>query len=110
MTYEDEIMKTALFVLKDSPQEISCAETEAFLFYSRICWTLYGGPNEWKESKTLIYDVLCIQSRTESPREEQIQDSADEEKERLEHATVVASEAVMANLVSELASSKHLVR
>eukprot|EP00978_Attheya_sp_CCMP212_P003131 scaffold6440_cov50-Attheya_sp.AAC.1 len=110
MTYEGEIMKTALFVLKDSPQEISCAATEAFLFYSRICWTLYGGPNEWKESNTLIYDVLCMQSRTEAPSEEQTQDSADTEKERLEHATVVASEAVMTNLVSELASSKHLVR
>ncbi len=95
--YEVEVLHTALFLVKNAPNDVTLAGKESLSFFTKICWFFFEGPKSWKDSKTLIYDVLC-------PSRTQLRSESGEN----EH--VIISEASLTLLLSELSSTSHLVR
>ena len=95
--YEVEILHTAIFVVKDAPSDISHAGKESMKFLLGCSWFFFGGPQSWKEFNPLIHDILCP-TRPHKP------------STTLEEKAISISEASLTLILSEVQSTKHLVR
>ncbi|KAL9186273.1 hypothetical protein ACHAXT_005511 [Thalassiosira profunda] len=65
--YEVEILHTAMFLLKDTPDGIGSASEDSARFFLRVTWFFFGGPASWEESNPLVRDVLCPAMDANSP-------------------------------------------
>ncbi len=99
--FEVEILHTAMFIVKDTPDGIAHASEESVRFFLQVSWLFFGGPSSWKESNAMIYDVLCP-----TIDNEQIVNILDDEDNDL----ISVKEASLALILSEIASAKPLVR
>jgi hypothetical protein len=100
--YEVEILHTAMFVVKDTPDGIAHASAESVRFFLQVSWFFFGGPSSWKESNAIIYDVLCPTSGDN----QQIEKSLDEGGSD----PISVKDASLTLILSEIASAKPLVR
>jgi len=100
--YEVEILHTAMFIIKDTPDGIAHASKASVRFFLQVSWFFFDGPSSWKESNTVIHDVLCpMTTDTKS-----IVDVDDE----THPAPSSVKGASLTLILSEIASTKPLVR
>ena len=99
--YEVEILHTAMFIVKDTPDGIAHASEESVQFFLQVSWFFFGGPSSWKESNAMIYDVLC--PTIDNPQIVNILDDEDND-------SISVKEASLALILLEIASAKPLVR
>ena len=101
--YEMEIMHVALFSVKSVPREMASAGIRAFNFLVRVCSGLYGKPDfDTSEGAPFVWDILAI---TGDKEDHPCNNSA-----RLENRLVRPCEEVLHILISEMASTKQIVR
>ena len=99
--YEVEIIHTALFIVKDTPDGIAHASKASVGFFLQVSWYFYGGPPSWIESNFIIHDVLCPMSlNNESVMTE----------DKTDQGTISIKEASLCLILSEIVSTKPLVR
>lgn len=101
--FEVEILHTAIFVVKDTPDGIAHASKESVRFFLQVSWFFFGGPLSWKDSNEIIYDVL---SPTLDDINEQLENSLDGRG----IGQISVKEASLTLILSEIASAKPLVR
>jgi hypothetical protein len=100
--YQVEILHAAMFIIKDTPDGIAHASKASVRFFLQVSWFFFGGPSSWKESGTIIYDVLC-------PTTTNIKSTLNVYDETLT-APMSVKEASLTLILSEIASTKPLVR
>ena len=100
--YEVEILHTAMFIVKDTPDGIAHASEDAARFFLQVSWFFFGGPSSWKESNAIIVDVLCPMMGDNQRIDNSL---AVEDTE-----PVSVKEASITLILSEIASAKPLVR
>ena len=103
--YEVEILHTAMFVIKDTPDGIVHASEQSIHFFLQVSWFFFGGPASWKESGTLVHDVLCP---TMSTKPAKLSESEAEASSSIPPISV--KKASLTLILSEIASTKPLVR
>ena len=97
--FEVEVFHAAIFLLKDSPDEIARANEETMKFFLQVSWMFFGGPTAWKgDMKPLIHDVLSPSLREHPTPPNQSKDAS---PVNLSSLTLI---------VWEVASTKPLVR
>ena len=102
--YEVEILQCAMFVVKDTPDSIAIATEQSVRFFLQVSWFFFCGPSEWKESNTLVQDVLCPMLIDKSPSTTEVDET---ETARDPVKVKVAS---LTLILSEITSNKPLVR
>jgi len=100
--YQVEILHAAMFIIKDTPDGIAHASKASVRFFLQVSWFFFGGPSSWKESGTIIYDVLC-------PTTTNIKSTLNVYDETLT-APMSVKEASLTLILSEIASTKPIVR
>ena len=107
LRYESEIMNVAFFVVKNVPRELSTAVVEAFRFFVRICCGLYGRPRSMHSSEEdkFVWDSLAVTGER-SPKKNVPEQSGVESDIKVR----CPSTAILQVLLSEMASSKQIVR
>jgi len=102
--YEVEILQCAMFVVKDTPDGIAIASEQSVRFFLQVSWFFFDGPSEWKESNTLVRDVLCpmlVDKSSSSTTELGGTTASDPVKVKVASLTLI---------LSEITSKKPLVR
>jgi len=102
--YEVEILQCAMFVVKDTPDGIAIASEQSVRFFLQVSWFFFDGPSEWKESNTLVRDVLCPMLVDKSSS------STTELGETTASDPVKVKVASLTLILSEITSKKPLVR
>ncbi len=100
--YEVEILHTAMFMVKDTPDGIAHASKASAGFFLQVSWFFFGGPSSWNESSTVLHDVLCPTATDKKFRE-----NVDKETPPTPLSVKAAS---LTLILSEIASTKPLVR
>jgi transformation/transcription domain-associated protein len=100
--YEVEIIHTAMFVVKDTPDGIAHASKASVGFFLQVSWFFFGGPSSWKESSTVIHDVM-------SPTATDIASIVNVDNET-PPPPISVKPASLTLILSEIASTKPLVR
>lgn len=100
--YEVEIIHTALFIVKDTPDGIAHASKASVGFFLQVSWYFYGGPPSWIESNFIIHDVLCPMSFNNELNVTN--------KDKTDQGTISIKEASLCLILSEIVSTKPLVR
>ena len=110
--FEVAIMHVALSCVKSSPSEIASANIDALRFYWRVCWYLYGCPSAWNSnSDILIHDTVSLPHDINLvPPFRSRERSNIVEKTKYKPPKPPNSGAILSMLVSELGSTKQLVR
>lgn len=101
--FEVEILHTAIFIVKDTPDGIAHASQESVRFFLQVSWFFFGGPLAWKESNGIIYDVL-------NPPLDDINEQLENPSEARDTGQISVKEASLTLILSEIASAKPLVR
>ena len=105
VSFETQIMTTALFILKDSPREVSSAAVEGSLgFLIQMLSLLYGNLETGDDE--LWTDALALPGSLEGKDAP----SVGAEASRASKAVKSASPQTVLMLIHELTSSKHIVR
>ena len=100
--YEVEIMNVALYSVKSVPNEMSIAGIKSFEFLVQVCSTLYGKPgiseNQSKNARFAV-DMLSLLNKRDTEKSS-------------ETLSIVTNpcEDVLQMLITEMASTSHLVR
>jgi len=104
--YEVEILQCAMFVVKDTPDGIAIASEQSVRFFLQVSWFFFDGPSKWKESNTLVRDVLCpmLVDKSSSSTTEL------NETEITDRDPVKVKVASLTLILSEITSKKPLVR
>ncbi len=100
--YEVEIIHTAMFVVKDTPDGIAHASKASVGFFLQVSWFFFGGPCSWKESSAVIHDVLCP-TATDTTSIVNVDNETPPPPISVKHASLTL-------ILSEIASIKPLVR
>ena len=104
--YEVQLLHTAMFVVKDTPDNNAHASRESIRFYLQISWFFFGGP-DWRDE--LVQDVLCpMLSNTKPNDEEKATSGGDGESDA--PTSSPRFQASLTLILSEIASTKPLVR
>jgi transformation/transcription domain-associated protein len=114
LQYEQELVYIAMISLKSIPKEMSIASIQAFDFFTKVCCGLYGVPCSFeKDPEKLVVDILCSppdfisasDTTDEKSDEKKSQPTEEEEKQG-----VTPCNSVLETIITEMASSKQLVR
>ncbi len=100
--YQVEILHAAMFIVKDTPDGIAHSSKASVRFFLQVSWFFFGGPLSWKESSTIIHDVLC----PTTTNNKSILNVNDETLT----APISVKGASLTLILSEIASTKPLVR
>lgn len=114
--YETEIMHVALFSLKSVPREMAMAAVQSFDFVVRCCTALYGKIEE--SEGPIVTDVLM---QMPSPKDDKTAPNTTRNDDRTNNAkssdpssnpneVFSPCEEVLQVLMTELASTKHMLR
>lgn len=105
--YEVELVHTAMFLLKDTPDGIAYASEDSIRFFLQVSWLFFGGPSSWKGSNPspLIHDVMC--PTTSNTRSSSGTPVAAEETGT---SPTEVKKASLTLILSEIASTRPLVR
>jgi len=103
--YEVEILHMAMFLVKDTPDGIGHASKDSIRFFLQVSWFFFGGPPSWKEGSPLVHDVLCP---TRSNKRSGVSLKKEETMEG--GGPIVVKDASLTVILSEIASTKPLVR
>ncbi|KAL7534798.1 hypothetical protein ACHAXR_010621, partial [Thalassiosira sp. AJA248-18] len=109
--YQVEILHTAMFLIKDTPDGIAAASRESLRFFLRVSWFFFGGPPSWRmegdddgDESPIVYDVLCPTNSNKPPAVVPV--GGEEETSK----PVSVNRASLTLILSEIASTKPLVR
>lgn len=107
MSFEIELVHVALLAVKTAPREISLAQVKAFQFFARMMSSLYGTPRGCHDTgREFLKDLLLADERQNDSSA-----GGNEESGRAgKQMTSCPSDRVIHILLTELASTKHLVR
>lgn len=103
--YEVELMNVALFAIKSVPREMSIAGVKSYQFLIEICWKIFGKPlfvDDRDGHQSLAVDLLSLLKKKDDWKAEQNQQE--------ESGLASPSDEVLQMLISEMASTNHLLR
>lgn len=107
--YEIELMNVALFSVKSAPREMSAAAIRAFQFLVQVCSGLYGIPKLQASGEgSLVWDILAVTGDKDEPTRPP--DKKTDSPATSNDPVFRPSEEVLHILITEMASTKQIVR
>lgn len=110
LRYECEIMNATLSALKSVPRELSTAVVKAFKFFIRVCCGLYGRPPSVVGKDDLIWDSLAVRSWEKNSKDAEPTNSDEPASSNIGTTTKAPCSTVSQIFLTELASSRQIVR